>query len=334
MQVLVTGGGGFLGGAIVDGLLARGHTVRSLARGDYPALAAKGVETVRGDLADREAVRAAAAGCDAVMHVAAKAGVWGSAEDYRRTNVVGTEHVIDACRLHGIGKLVYTSTPSVVHAGGDLEGVDESVPYPAHFEAHYPATKAEAEQAVLAAHDGALCTVALRPHLIWGPGDNHLIPRIVARARAGRLRLVGTPPGPLVDSTWIDDAAEAHLLALDALGPDAACGGRAYFISQGEPWPVGELIGGILAAHGLPPCEKWVSPGLAHAVGGVLEGVYRLFGVKREPPITRFVAKQLATAHWYDISAARRDLGYAPRRSIDEALAALAAWVEAGSPPR
>lgn len=325
--ILVTGGGGFLGGAIVDRLLARGFTVRSFARGDYPALEAKGVETVRGDLADREAVRAAAAGCAGVFHVGAKAGVWGRYDDFYRANTLGTENVIDACRLHGIPKLVYTSTPSVVHAGGDLEGIDESMPYPSHYETHYPATKALAEQAVRAAHGDELSTVTLRPHLIWGPGDNHLIPRIVARAKAGRLRLVGHAPGALVDSTWIDDAADAHLLAFDALGPGAACGGQVYFISQGEPWPVGDLINGILGAYGLPPGDRWVSPRAAYVIGGLLEGIWGLLRVRSEPPITRFVAKQLATAHWYDLSAARRDLGYAPKRTIREALDALAASV-------
>lgn len=325
MRVLVTGGGGFLGGAIVDRLLARGLAVRSFARGAYPALEARGVEVVRGDLADREAVRAAAAGCDAVFHVAALPGVWGAYDDFYRANTLGTEHVIDACRLHGIPKLVYTSTPSVVHAGGDLEGVDESVPYPDHFEGHYPATKALAEQAVRAAHGPDLATVALRPHLIWGPGDNHLIPRIVARAKAGRLRLVGTAPGPRIDTTWIDDAADAHLLAFDRLAPDAACGGRAYFISQGDPQPISVVIDGILAAHGLPPCDRWVSAKAAYRIGGILEGIWRLFRVASEPPLTRFVARQLATAHWYDISAAKRDLGYAPRRTVADAIAELAA---------
>jgi len=328
MRALVTGGGGFLGGAIVDRLLARGVEVRSLARGVYPALEAKGVEAVRGDLADRETVRSAAGGCDVVFHVAAKPGVWGPYDDFHRPNTVGTENVIDACRLHGIPKLIYTSTPSVVHAGGDLEGVDESIPYPDHFETHYPATKALAEQAVLAAHGPELATVALRPHLIWGPGDNHLIPRIVARARAGRLRLVGEAPGPVVDTTYVDDAADAHLLAFDRLGPDAACGGKPYFISQGDPQPVSVVINGILGAYGLPPCERWISARAAYRIGAVLEAIFRLFRVKAEPPMTRFVARQLATAHWYDIGAARRDLGFAPTTSTAERLADLKAWVD------
>ncbi|MCA9538357.1 MAG: NAD-dependent epimerase/dehydratase family protein [Myxococcales bacterium] len=328
MRALVTGGGGFLGGAIIDRLLARGVEVRSLARGQYPALEAKGVTALQGDLADEATVRSAAAGCDVVFHVAARPGVWGRFDDFYRPNVLGTRNVIAACREHGIGKLVYTSTPSVVHAGGDLEGVDESAPYPEHFEAHYPATKAEAEQAVLAAHGAELATVALRPHLIWGPGDNHLIPRIVARAKAGRLRLVGAPPGPTIDTTYIDDAADAHLLAFDRLAPDAPCGGRAYFISQGDPQPVSVVINGILAAHGLPPCERWISARAAYRVGALLEFVFRMFRARREPPLTRFVARQLATAHWYDLTAARRDLGYAPHGTVADRLAELKTIVE------
>lgn len=330
MTILVTGGGGFLGGAIVDRLLARGHSVRSLARGDYPALAAKGVEALRGDLGDSEAVSAAVAGCEAVFHVAARPGVWGPYDEYYRTNTQGTLNVIEACRAHGVGRLIYTSTPSVVHAGGDLEGVDESAPYPDHFETHYPATKALAEQAVLAAHGPELATVSLRPHLIWGPGDNHLIPRILGRARAGRLRLVGRAPGPRIDTTYIDEAADAHLLAFEALGPDAACGGKPYFIAQGDPQPISVVINGILDAHGMPPCERWVSPGVAYAAGAVLETVFRLFRVRSEPPLTRFVARQLATSHWYDLSAAKRDLGYAPTKTVVERLADLKASVEAG----
>jgi len=214
-----------------------------------------------------------------------------------------------------------------VHAGHDLEGVDESVPYPEHFHGHYAATKALAEQAVMAAHGPELATVSLRPHLMWGPGDTQLTPRLVERARAGRLKLVGPAPGPMVDTTWIDDAAEAHLLAYDRLGPDAACGGKTYFISQGDPQPVSVVVDGIMAAYGLPPCDGWVSPKLAYVVGAICEVIWRTFRLKSEPPMTRFVANQLATAHWYDLSAARRDLGYAPTRSVADGIAELKAHV-------
>ncbi len=326
MKVLVTGGGGFLGSAICRQLVARGDEVVSVARGDYPALAAAGVDTRRGDIAEPDVVHDAARGCDAVFHVAAKAGVWGPYESFRRVNVVGTDNVIAACTEFGIGRLVHTSTPSVVHAGDDIGGVDESAPYAEQFLTHYPETKAEAERRVLAANGPDLATVALRPHLIWGPGDAHFLPRILDRARRGRLALVGDGSNP-VDTVYIDNAADAHVAALDRLGPGAACAGRAYFITNDDPRPVSEIINGILGAADLPPVTRSVSPSVAYAVGATLEVVYRLFGVTAEPPMTRFVARQLSTAHWYDIGAARRDLGYAPRVSVDEGFARLRTWL-------
>ncbi len=323
-MIVVTGGGGFLGGAIVRRLLARGEAVRSVQRSDAPQLRELGAEVVRADLGDTAAVMTALEGCDAVLHVAAKAGAWGSRESFHRANVIGIENVLAACRTLGIRKLVYTSTPSVIHSGGDVEGVDESAPYATHFDAHYPATKAHAERLVLAANGPTLATVALRPHLIWGPGDTQLTARVLARARAGRLRLVGGGE-KLVDSVYVDNAVLAHVLALDALGPGAPCAGKAYFVTQGEPMPQRELINGILAAAGLPPCTKSVSPGLAVGVGALLEGVWTLLRRSDEPPMTRFIARQLATAHWYDISAVKRDLGYAPEVSVADGLARLAA---------
>jgi len=321
-RALVTGGGGFLGKAIARMLLARGVEVRSLSRGDYPELTAMGVEHVSAALGDGEAVSRAAEGCDAVFHVAAKAGVWGPYDDYHEANVTGTERVLAACRAQGVPRLIYTSTPSVTFAGEHQEGVDESAPYPTQFLTAYPETKAIAERMVLKANDEQLMTVALRPHLIWGPGDNHLVPRLIDRAKKGRLRLVDGGHG-LVDSVYIDNAAEAHLNAADALGPDAACAGKPYFITNGVPMPIGELINGILNAAGLPPCTKSIPGGVAYAVGAMLERVYGLLGKSDEPPMTRFVARQLATAHWFDISAARRDLGYEPKVTIAEGLERL-----------
>ncbi len=323
-MILVTGGGGFLGGAVVRQLLARGEPVRSLQRSAAPALRELGAEVVRGDLAEAESVFSAAEGCDAVIHIGAKAGVWGAYADYYRANVLGTRNVIEACGKHKIRRLVYTSTPSVIHSGGDVEGVDESAPVAAHFDSAYPATKAEAEGTVLAANGPELATVALRPHLIWGPGDPQLVARILSRARAGRLRLVGGG-AKLVDSVYIDNAAQAHLLALDRLAPGSPCAGKAYFITQGEPMPQRELINGILKAGGLPPCGKSISPRAAYAVGAVMEILWRILRRTEEPIMTRFLARQLATAHWYDISAARRDLDYAPQVTVADGLARLEA---------
>jgi nucleoside-diphosphate-sugar epimerase len=327
MKALVTGGGGFLGLAIVRLLRQRGDEVRSLARNAYPALESLGVEQIRGDLADARAVTEAAAGCDLVFHVAAKAGVWGDYQDYYRANVIGTDNVVAACRACGIDKLVYTSSPSVVFDGKDMEGVDESVPYPAHFEAHYPRTKAEAEKLVLAANGPLLATTALRPHLIWGPGDNHLVPRILDRGRRGRLRRIGNRPC-LVDTLYIDNAAQAHLQAADQLAVDSAVAGKAYFLAQGEPKPVWEVVDRILAAGNLPPVTGTIPPRLAYAAGWLLEQAYTLMRLSGEPAMTRFVARELSTAHWFDLSAARRDFGYRPQVPFAEGMERLAAWLK------
>jgi nucleoside-diphosphate-sugar epimerase len=339
MKALVTGGGGFIGKAIVQALRARGDEVSTLARGDYPELAALGCAVFRGDVADASAVTRAALGCDVVFHVAAKAGVWGKRADYERVNVRGTDNVIDACLRAEVPKLVFTSSPSVAHAGGDLEGVDATHPYPAEsaYAADYPRTKAIAEKRVRAANGRVLAgdsgrrlaTVSLRPHLVWGPGDNHLVPRIVARARAGQLRIVGDGRAK-VDSTYIDNAVEAHLAAEAALTVEGPLGGNAYFVSNGEPLPVGDLINRIVAAAGAPPVTRHVPYRLAYLVGAVSELVYRVLGRDDEPRMTRFVAEQLATAHWFDLTPCARDFGWRPRVSIDEGMTRLASWLRAG----
>ncbi len=322
LKALVTGGGGFLGQAIVRGLLARGDEVCSFSRSEYTGLRALGVHQVQGDLSDAAAVARAVAGCDIVFHAAAKPGIWGDYADYFATNVTGTANVIDACRLHGVRRLVYTSSPSVVFDGRDMEGVDESLPYPAHYEAHYPKTKALAEQNVLAANDATLATVSLRPHLIWGPGDNHLLPRLAARAHAGQLRRIGSRPNP-IDTIHVENAADAHLLAADRLAPGSTIAGKAYFISQGEPMPMWDMVNRLLAAAGAPPVTKAVPVRLAMWLAWGFETAHRLARKAQEPRLTRFVVREMSTAHWFDISAARRDLGYSPRISIADGLAQL-----------
>jgi 2-alkyl-3-oxoalkanoate reductase len=322
MRAVVTGGGGFLGGAIVRLLCRRAWPVRSFTRTAYPWLDELGVEQIFGDLSDPAAVEAALADRDIVFHVAAKAGVWGRSEDYFATNVTGTQNVIAACRKHGIRRLVYTSTPSVVHGGHDLEGATESVPYPEHFDAAYPETKTIAEKAVLAANGADLATVALRPHLIWGPGDPHLIPRVLARARQGKLRRIGSRPVK-VDVTYIDNAADAHLLAADKLDIGSPVAGKAYFITNDEPVDLWEFLNRVLGEAGLPPVTKTVSVWKASLAGRVLEWVYRTLRLPGEPTMTSYVARQLSTSHWYDISAARRDLGYEPHISVEQGLKRL-----------
>ncbi len=325
MKVLVTGGGGFLGRSLVTRLLKRGDAVRVLCRGDYPELATWGAEVRRGDVANSSTFNQAAEGCDALMHIAAKVGAWGAYDSFYETNVRGSENAIRACRTQGIRRLVYTSTPSVVHGGGDLEGANESLPYAEHYEAFYPKTKAIAERLILAANGESLSTVALRPHLMWGPGDTQLLPRFAERYRAGKLRLCSGRP-KLVDTLYIDNAVDAHLLALDALSPESACAGRPYFISNGEPLPIDEVVNGVLGTIDLGPVKKKIHPFVAWGAGAVAESVFSLCGIKKEPPITRFVAHQLSTAHWFDIGAAKKDLAYEPRINFVEGLQLLRAW--------
>lgn len=324
MKALVTGGGGFLGGAIVRQLRDRGDTPISFTRSRNAWLDEIGVEQRLGDLTDLEALKAAMAGCDLVIHVAAKAGVWGRYADYAATNITGTNNVIAACRDVGIRKLVYTSTPSIVHTGGDLEGVDESTPIATHSDSYYPQTKAVAEKAVLAANGPDLATVALRPHLIWGPGDPHLVPRLLARARLGKLKRIGTRDVK-VDVTYIDNAAEAHLLAADRIAIGSPIAGKAYFISNGEPVVLWDFLNRILSDAGIPPVTKTVPVWLAKFAGWYLESVYRILRLAGEPAMTRFVAGQLSTSHWFDLTAARRDLGYVPRVRTEDGLKKLAA---------
>ncbi len=322
MKALVTGGGGFLGGRIVRMLHARGDAVVALGRRDYPHLHEAGIRTIQADVRDLEAVRRACRGMDVVFHAAAIPGIWGKRKTFWEINVEGTRHVIDGCRVGGVGKLVFTSSPSVVFGHEPLCGVDESQPYPERYLADYPETKAAAERMVLAANGSNLATVALRPHLIWGPGDPHLIPRVIARAHRGRLMQVGDGEN-LVDVTYVDNAAAAHLLAADVLEPKAACAGRAYFVSQGEPVRLWPWLNDILAAVDAPQVTRSVSYRMARRLGAVLEGLYCLFGIGSEPRMTRFLAAQLAQSHYFDISAAKRDLGYQAQVSTSEGLALL-----------
>lgn len=327
MKALVTGGGGFLGLALVKMLLHNGTEVVSISRSRHTALDKLGVRQFEADLAAIDPGHAAFTGCDMVFHVAAKAGVWGDYADYHRANVVATQNVIQACRQHGIGKLIFTSSPSVVFDGTSIEGGDETLPYPQSFKAPYPATKARAEQHVLAAANSNLATVSLRPHLIWGPGDNHLVPRIIERGRNGQLRIIGKGTN-LVDTVYIDNAAEAHILAAERLAPDSDISGRAYFISQGDPRPLWDIVNAILACADIPPVTGSIPANLAYAAGWMLEKAYTLFNINGEPRITRFVARELATSHWFDITAAQQDLAYRPRISIEEGLKKLRAHLQ------
>jgi nucleoside-diphosphate-sugar epimerase len=322
--VLVTGGSGFLGLALCRALRDQGVTVRSLQRRASTALEAIGVTQHLAELHDTAAVSAAAEGVEAIFHVAAKAGAWGPEADYHRANVLGTRAVLQACRQHGVARLIHTSTPSVVHAGGDLAGADESMPFPDHYQAAYPRTKAIAEREVLAANGLQLATVALRPHLIWGPGDNHLLPRMIERARAGKLAFIGAGD-KLIDVTYIDNAVDAQLAAWRSLAPGAACAGRAYFISDGAPIALKAMVNRLLATADIAPVQRHVPLPLARLLAPLVETAWRLLRLRGEPMLTRFLVEQFSTAHWYDISAARRDLGYTPTVGLEAGLARLRA---------
>lgn len=323
MHALVTGAGGFLGRYIAEQLLARGDQVRIFVREPVDELVRLGATTALGDLRDAESVNASIQNIDTVFHVAAVAGIWGPWKHYYETNVLGTQHVIDACQNAAVQRLIFTSSPSVTFAGRDQCGIDESAPYPTRWLAHYPHTKALAEQLVLAANGrGGLQTCALRPHLIWGPRDQHLIPRLIERARRGQLRQVG-PGTNLIDAVYVENAATAHLQAADALVPGSSVGGQAYFITNGEPVNCWTWINQILSLAGLPAVEKRISLRAAYAAGTALEGLWTLLGRTDEPRMTRFLAAQLGTSHYFDISAARRDLGYVPAVSMAEGMRRL-----------
>lgn len=323
MHALVTGGGGFLGLYIVEQLLARGDTVRVFCRGEYPRLRELGVEYHRGDVRDAEAVSTAVNGVETVFHTAAVPGIWGPWKLFYSINTQGTEHVIDACRRHGVPKLVYTSSPSVVFDGTSHDNADESLPYPAKYACHYPHTKALAEQAALAANDGkSFATCALRPHLIWGPRDNHLVPRLIARAKSGRLRRVGDGENR-VSMSYVENAAASHLRAADALSFTSPVAGQAYFINEPQPVKLWEWVDELLSDADLPPLEKTISAKAAARLGGVIETAYRLCRIKREPPMTRFLAAQLSSSHCYDTTKAQRDFDSGPRVSVEEGMARL-----------
>ncbi|SUI70240.1 2-alkyl-3-oxoalkanoate reductase [Shewanella baltica] len=364
-HAFVTGAGGFLGKAICLRLLAAGIKVTGFARGHYPELEALGVVMLQGDLVNKDQLQQSMQGCDIVFHVASKAGVWGDRDSYFCPNVKGAANVIAACKTLKINKLVYTSTPSVTFAGQDESGIDESTPYATSFLNYYAHSKAIAEKMMLDANQVgdvsventavtqatqatisginsastqvsipvttqatalyALKTVALRPHLIWGPGDPHLVPRVLARGRLDKLKLVGRED-KLVDTIYIDNAAYAHVLAaLELCQAKPKCQGKAYFLSNDEPITMAKMLNLILACDALPPVTKRVPQSVAYVAGAVLETVYFLLKKQEEPMMTRFVARQLSCSHYFDISAAKRDLGYRALISINEGMARLKA---------
>jgi nucleoside-diphosphate-sugar epimerase len=331
-RVLVTGGGGFVGLAIVRQLIDMGVATSVVGRRRYQDAAALGADCLIGDIRDRDFMIGAVAGHDTVFHAAAKAGIWGRKEAFQSVNVTGTENVIAACLAQGVENLVYTSTPSVVFDGSPLEGGDESLPYSRRPLCDYAATKIVAEQKVLAANSAKLKTVALRPHLIWGPGDTQIIPRILQRGRQGKLKIVGSGENR-VDITYIDNAAAAHILAARNLEETGSAAGETFFISQGEPVVLWDWINALFVRVDIPQLTARISYRTAYRAGWMLEKIHQLLDLDKDPRMTRFLAEQLAMSHWFSIEKARRILGYEPVVSSDEGMERLAAWLRGNGRP-
>jgi len=324
-KVLVTGGAGFLGKAVVCRLVDRGDQVRSLARNFYPDLEKMGVDQVQGDLSDSDTVARACEDRTIVYHIAAKGPPWGRYDEYYQTNVVGTQNIINSCLAQDQTSLIYTSTPNVVQNGRDIEGADESMPYPKKFITHYAKTKAMAEQLVVNASRNKLKSIILRPSKIWGPGDDQILTRLVARAE--KLPQIGDGKN-LIDATYIDDAADAHILAADKLEERPDLSGNIYFISQGEPVLAWYIINEFLKAAGCSPVKKSVPFRIAWVTGALLEFIYNILHLSKEPFITRFLAESVAQSSWFNIEAAKRDLGYIPKIGTAEGLRRLEEWLK------
>lgn len=331
MRILVTGGGGFLGTHIIKELLKNtSYIVTNFSRHSYSHLEDMGVPTIRGDLRKIEDVkRALDQGFDAIFHVAALAGVWGKYEEYYSINFEGTKNLLEAAKERGIQKFVYTSTPSVVFNKDDLLGVNEEQPYATQFLNSYSETKTMAEKLVLEMNNGEnFLTCALRPHLIWGPGDPHLFPRIIQKGREGKLRIVGDGEN-MVDIIFVENAAIAHVQAFEHLHPGSKVCGQAYFIGQEHPVRLWDFINKILANVKVEPVMKTIDVRSAYRLGWFLEKMYGLMGIKKpEPPMTRFVALNLGKSHYFSHEKAKRDFGYTPKVSIEEGLKRTFAYRE------
>ena len=319
MNILIIGGGGFLGSYLASSLLGRGHKVTVLGRNSYPKLTIS-IQCIKADIRNRSALMLALKDKEVVFHTASVPGIWGNYNEYYSIDVQGTENIIFACYENNVKKLVYTSSPSVVFGKSDMKNADEKTPYPDKYLCHYSKTKAKAEKLVMAANGiRGLATVCIRPHLIWGPGDPHLLPRIIERAMKRKLFRVGNGKN-LVDMIYIDNAVEAHLKACEKLSLTSPIAGKCYFVSDGNPVVLWEWIESILKILKLPALTKSVSYPYAAILGLILESIYKILGIKKEPPMTRFLAAQLAKSHYFNISRAKNDFGYEPIVSQEEGM--------------
>lgn len=324
---LVTGGGGFVGSKIVDMLLAKDVTVKVVGRNDYPELTAKGVECLRGDIRDSSFIEASLATVDTVFHTAALAGVWGKWQDYYQINVVGTENVIKGCKRQDVKRLIYTSTPSVVFNRQDINCGDEELPYATDFLCHYARSKVMAEKMLLKALDDKLSGCAIRPHLIYGPHDPHLLPRLIERGKSGKLKIVGSAENK-VDISYVDNVAFLHLLAAQDLCTMKRSNGKVYFIGDDEPVNLWQWINDLFSKLGIARVEKKVPEKLAYTIGALLEAAYTIGHCEKEPPMTRFVAEQLAKSHYFSHDRAKRDLGYEPLVDSKQAMENVLQWLQ------
>ena len=320
----MTGTGSLLLGGLASELLRRGDEVVCLQRRPAAFMGHQNAHEVLADICNTDAVALAAKGCDAIIHGAARVGVVGSQKEFYDTNVHGTENILRAAEQQSISRLVFVSTPSVAHTGASLVGAPAGQAEIGRSRSYYAESKAIAERTVLNARNSQLAVVAIRPHLVWGPGDTQLVGRIVERAKSGRLAVVGTG-NALVDSTYIDNAISAHIAALDALHIGSACDGKAYVVSNGEPRTVNELMRSMCESAGVPFEPRHLSLTLGIRLGSLVERLWPLMQ-SSEPPITRFIAEQLGTAHWFDQRVVHNDLKWAPSVTLDEGFKQLTQW--------
>lgn len=329
MKIIITGGRGFVGKALSQKFINSNHSIHTIGRSshftksDFP----ENCQHHYCDLANDPIPEAIFKGADLIFHIAAKAGVWGKYSDFYSSNVTATRNILSACKKYNIAKLIYTSTPSVVFSGQPIVSGTESLPYGNSRLSAYAETKSIAEREILEANDpGKLKTIALRPHLIWGEGDPHLLPRVINRHKKGKLRIVGEG-GNKVDLTHVDNVVHAHFCAMEALLKNSTLGGNAYFIGQNEPVNLWDWLNEIFAMLDLPKLTKKISYQKAYLLGSSLEKIWGILRLRGEPPMTRFVANQLAHDHWFSIESAKKDIGYEPIRDMNDSLNESLTWL-------